>query len=61
MKKVTFILALGVSLILIACGSESTTNQTTDSSAAQVDTSAITATDSTTAQITSDSTYKEVK
>ena len=61
MKKVTFILALGVALTLTACGSGSTTNQTTDSLAAQVDTASITATDSTTAQIPADSTVKEVK
>ena len=51
MKKVTFILALGVILTLTACGSGSTANQTTDSLSAQVDTAAVSATDSTTAQI----------
>jgi hypothetical protein len=55
MKKVTFILALGVVLTLSACGSGSTANQTTDSLAAQVDTAAVSA-DSTTAQILADST-----
>jgi ABC-type enterochelin transport system substrate-binding protein len=54
MKKVTFILALGVALTLSACGSESTATQTTDSLAAQVDTAAVSA-DSTTAQIPADS------
>ena len=54
MKKVTFILALGVVLTLSACGSGSTANQTTDSLAAQVDTAAVSA-DSTTAQIPADS------
>jgi len=34
MKKVTFILALGVVLTLAACGSGSTATQTTDSTAA---------------------------
>ena len=34
MKKVTFILALGVALTLAACGSGSTATQTTDSTAA---------------------------
>jgi len=61
MKKVTFILALGVALTLSACGSESTATQTTDSLAAQVDTAAVSATDSTTAQIPADTTAKEVK
>ena len=50
MKKVTFILALGVVLTLSACGSGSTANQTTDSTAIQVDSTSITATESTTAQ-----------
>ena len=44
MKKVTFILALGVVLTLTACGSESTANQTTDSLVAPVaDTTAVVA------------------
>jgi ABC-type glycerol-3-phosphate transport system substrate-binding protein len=34
MKKYTFILALGVALTLMACGSGSTTTQSTDSTAA---------------------------
>ena len=34
MKKVTFILAFGAMLALTACGSESTTTQSTDSTAA---------------------------
>jgi len=33
MKKVTFILALGVAITLTACGSGSTATQTTDSTA----------------------------
>jgi ABC-type Fe3+-hydroxamate transport system substrate-binding protein len=41
MKKVTFILALGVIFTLSACGSESTSNQTTDSAAVQTDTTAV--------------------
>jgi ABC-type glycerol-3-phosphate transport system substrate-binding protein len=41
MKKVTFILALGVMFTLAACGSESTSNQTTDSTAVQADTTAV--------------------
>ncbi len=55
MKKVTFILALGVVLTLSACGSGSTSKETTDSTAIQVDSTSITATDSTTAQIPADS------
>lgn len=55
MKKYTIILALGVALTLTACGSGSTANQTTDSTAVQADTSAVSATDSTTAQIPADS------
>lgn len=47
MKKVTFILALGVSLTLAACGSGSTANQTTDSNPVQTDTTSV-STDSTT-------------
>ena len=55
MKKVTFILALGVVLTLSACGSGSTATETTDSTAVQLDTAAVSATDSTTAQIPADS------
>ena len=47
MKKVTFILAIGVILTLTACGSESTANQTTDSTSVQADTTVV-STDSTT-------------
>ncbi len=47
MKKYTFILALGVALTLTACGSGSATKEATDSTAAQVDTAAVTAVDST--------------
>jgi len=51
MKKVTFILALGVVLTLSACGSESTATQTTDSTMAPVaDTTAV-VTDSTVAPV----------
>jgi ABC-type glycerol-3-phosphate transport system substrate-binding protein len=55
MKKITFILALGVVLTLSACGSGSTSNETTDSTATQVDSTSVTATDSTTAEIPADS------
>jgi ABC-type Fe3+-hydroxamate transport system substrate-binding protein len=47
MKKYTFIFALGVALTLTACGSGSATKEATDSTAAQVDTAAVTAVDST--------------
>ncbi len=47
MKKVTFILALGVSLTLAACGSGSTATETNDSSVATVDTTAVVPSDST--------------
>jgi ABC-type glycerol-3-phosphate transport system substrate-binding protein len=41
MKKVTFILALGVALTLTACGSGSAAIETTDSTAVQADTTAV--------------------
>ncbi len=41
MKKVTFILALGVSLTLAACGSGSTATETNDSTVANVDTASV--------------------
>lgn len=47
MKKFTLIFALGVALTLTACGSGSATNEATDSTAAQVDTAAVTTADST--------------
>ena len=53
MKKVTFILALGVVLTLTACGS--TTNQTTDSTSVQADTTVV-STDSTTSGAPANST-----
>ena len=61
MKKYTFIFAIGAMLALTACGSGSTTTETTDSTAAQVDTTAVTTNDSTTSQIPTDSTSTEVK
>ncbi len=51
MKKYTFILAIGAMFALMSCGSGSTTNETTDSTAVQVDSTAVTATDSTVAEI----------
>ena len=43
MKKVTFILALGVVLTLSACGSGSTATQKTDSTAVKTDSTAVVA------------------
>ena len=42
MKKYTFILALGVALTLTACGSGSTSKETTDSTSVNADTTAVT-------------------
>ena len=56
MKKYTFILALGVALTLTACGSGAGSSEQKDSVAAQVDSSAVSANDSTVAQIPADST-----
>jgi major membrane immunogen (membrane-anchored lipoprotein) len=55
MKKYILVFAVIVSVTLAACGSGSTSNETTDSTATQVDSSAVSA-DSTTAQIPADST-----
>jgi outer membrane murein-binding lipoprotein Lpp len=55
MKKYILVFAVIVSVTLAACGSGSTSNEKTDSTAAQVDSSAVSA-DSTTAQIPADST-----
>ena len=41
MKKLTFILAFGAMLALTACGSGSTTTESTDSTAVQADTTAV--------------------
>lgn len=54
MKKVFAIFAI---VTLVACGGAST-EATTDTTAAQVDTAAITAVDSTTAEIKADSAIK---
>jgi uncharacterized protein YcfL len=48
MKKYTLILAIGVALTLVACGSGSTATETTDSTAVQTDTTNVVA-DSTSA------------
>ncbi len=58
MKKYTLLLAVIVALTLSACGSGSTTNETTDSTAVQVDSAAV-ATDST--AVTTDTTAKAVE
>lgn len=55
MRKFTLVLAVGVALTLAACGSGSTTNETTDSTAVKVDSAAV-ATDST--AVTTDTTVK---
>jgi len=54
MKKYTFIFAISAMLALTACGSGSTTTETTDSTSVNLDSTAVSATDSTTAEITSD-------
>lgn len=59
MKKYILVFAVIVSVTLAACGSGSTSNEATDSTAAQVDSNAISATDSTVAQIPADSTAKK--
>jgi len=56
MKKYTLILGLGVMISLISCGGESTTSETTDSLAVQVDTSSVTAKDTTVSKIQEEST-----
>ena len=61
MKKYTLIMAIGVVLTLMSCGSGSTATETTDSTAVQIDSTAVGVTDSTTAQIPADTTVKEVK
>ena len=55
MKKYTLVLAIGVALTLSACGSGSTTNEATDSTAAQVDSATVQA-DST--AVTTDTTVQ---
>ncbi len=51
MKKYTFILAFGAMLALTACGSGSTATETTDSTAATVDTTVAPVVDSTSAPV----------
>lgn len=60
MRKITFILAIGVALTLTACGSGSATNEATDSTAAQVDTATAPTVDST-AVVTDSAKVEEVK
>jgi hypothetical protein len=47
MKKYSFILFVGVMFALTACGSKSTTNETTDSTTTQVDTASVQLSDTT--------------
>lgn len=58
MKKYTLVLAVITTMVLTACGSGSTTNETTDSTAVQVDSAAV-ATDSTV--VTTDTTATAVE
>ena len=61
MKKLTFILALGVALTLTACGSGSAATETTDSTVAPVaDTTAVVA-DSTVAPVTGGSVKEDAE
>jgi hypothetical protein len=52
MKKYTLILAFGAIFALTACGSGSTTTETTDSTSVNLDSTSVSATDSTTSEIT---------
>jgi uncharacterized protein YcfL len=47
MKKYSFILVVTAMIALTACGSGTTTNETTDSTATQVDTMAVQSVDTT--------------
>ncbi len=59
MKNYIFVFAAVLTMGITACGNESTTStETTDSAAVNVDSSAVTANDTTTAQIT-DSTVNQ--
>ena len=59
MRKFTILTAVVVALTITACGSGSATTETKDSTAAQVDTAAVSATDSTVAHIEADSAAKK--
>lgn len=59
MKKVTFILALGVAFTLAACGSGSTATETNDSSVAVVDSTSVVPADSTVAPVDGGGSAKE--
>ncbi len=61
MKKYTFILALSTLFVLTSCGSGSTTAETTDSTATQVDTTVAPAVDSTADSAVAKPTTEEVK
>ncbi len=59
MKKVIAIFAIATTMV--ACGGKGTTEATTDSTAVVVDSTAVTATDSTTAEIPAEAPTTEVK
>ena len=59
MKKVLGILSIFAIATLASCGNGASTETAKDSTAAQVDSSAVSATDSTTAQIPADSTAEK--
>jgi uncharacterized protein YcfL len=59
MKKVIAIFAIATTLV--ACGGKGTNEATTDSTAVVVDSTAVTATDSTTAEIPAEAPTTEVK
>jgi uncharacterized protein YcfL len=59
MKKVIAIFAIATTLV--ACGGNGTNEATTDSTAVVVDSTAVTATDSTTAEIPAEAPTTEVK
>jgi uncharacterized protein YcfL len=59
MKKVIAIFAIATTLV--ACGGKGTNEATTDSTAVVVDSTAVTATDSTTAEIPAETPTTEVK
>lgn len=52
MKKYSFILVVTAMIALTSCGSGTTTKETTDSTATQVDTSAVQSVDTTQAVLT---------
>lgn len=59
MKKYTFVFALSAILALTACGTGSTTTEQTDSTSVNVDSSAVSTTDSTVVATPTDSPKQE--